>query len=246
MAHPFNAKPGAPRQRVPALEGVKVIVALSAGIWRYRRRPEAFVNHIDLTLWASSARVSPVMNRRPALLALAAALAVSACAPQYRASDYALEQPAGPYRLASGDKLRVIVFGQDNLSNIYAVDGSGRITMPLIDTVEARGRTTQQLAQAIEAKLRAGYLREPKVAVDVDTYRPFFVLGEVTTSGQFPFVNGMTVQTAVAIAGGFTPRGQRNAAEVTRQIDGQLVTATVPITYPVQPGDTIVIKERWF
>lgn len=186
------------------------------------------------------------MTRRLLPLALAAALAVSACAPQYQASEYALAQAAGPYRLASGDKLRVIVFGQDNLSNIYAVDGSGRITMPLIDTVEARGRTTQQLAQAIETKLRGGYLREPKVAVDVDTYRPFFVLGEVTTSGQFPFVNGMTVQTAVAIAGGFTPRGQRNSAEVTRQIDGQLVTANVPITYPVLPGDTIVIKERWF
>lgn len=186
-----------------------------------------------------------MITRRPALLALAAALTASACAPQYP-TDYALSETTGPYRLASGDKLRVIVFGQDNLSNIYAVDGSGRITMPLIDTVEARGRTTQQLAQAIEAKLRAGYLREPKVAVDVDTYRPFFVLGEVTTSGQFPFVNGMTVQTAVAIAGGFTPRGQRNSAELTRQIDGQLVTATVPITYPVQPGDTIVIKERWF
>ena len=186
------------------------------------------------------------MNRRHVLFALAAGLPASACAPQYAASDYALAQPAGPYRLSSGDKLRIIVFGQDNLSNIYAVDGSGRISMPLIDTVEARGRTTQQLAQAIEAKLRAGYLREPKVSVDVDTYRPFFVLGEVTTSGQFPFVNGMTVQTAVAIAGGFTPRGRRDSAELTRQIDGQLVTATVPITYPVQPGDTIVIKERWF
>ena len=169
-----------------------------------------------------------------------------ACAPQYAASDYTLAEPAGPYRLASGDRLRIIVFGQDNLSNIYAVDGSGRISMPLINTVEAQGRTTQQLAQAIEAKLRGGYLREPKVSVEVDTYRPFFVLGEVTNSGQFPFVNGMTMQTAVAIAGGFTPRGQRNYAEVTRLMDGQLVTGTVPITYPVRPGDTIVIKERWF
>ncbi|QEL22581.1 polysaccharide export protein [Bosea sp. F3-2] len=186
------------------------------------------------------------MSRRLASLALAAAMLAGACAPQYVASDYTLAEPAGPYRLASGDRLRIIVFGQDNLSNIYAVDGSGRISMPLINTVEAQGRTTQQLAQAIEAKLRGGYLREPKVSVEVDAYRPFFVLGEVTTSGQFPFVNGMTVQTAVAIAGGFTPRGQRSSAEVTRQVDGQTVTATVPITYPVQPGDTIVIKERWF
>jgi len=161
------------------------------------------------------------------------------------APEFAVET-AAPYQLASGDRLRVIVFGQDNLSNVYAVDGSGRISMPLIGAVEVQGRTTQQLERAIEAKLRGGYLREPKVSVEVDAYRPFFVLGEVTNSGQFPFVNGMTVQTAVAIAGGFTPRGQRNYAEVTRLMDGQLVTGTVPVTYPVRPGDTIVIKERWF
>jgi polysaccharide biosynthesis/export protein len=186
-----------------------------------------------------------MMSRHPVCLALAAALAFSGCAPRIVAPEFAVEGTA-PYQLASGDKLRVIVFGQDNLSNIYAVDGSGRISMPLIGIVDAQGRTTQQLERAIEAKLRAGYLREPKVSVEVDAYRPFFVLGEVTNSGQFPFVNGMTVQTAVAIAGGFTPRGQRNYAEITRLMDGQLVTGTVPITYPVRPGDTIVIKERWF
>ncbi|MGX5733176.1 polysaccharide biosynthesis/export family protein [Bosea thiooxidans] len=190
-----------------------------------------------------SRRFSP---RALAALALATAMLAGACAPSYTGSGYTIAEPTGPYRLASGDRLRIIVFGQDNLSNIYAVDGSGRIAMPLINTVEAQGRTTQQLAQAIEAKLRAGYLREPKVSVEVETYRPFFVLGEVTNSGQFPFVHGMTVQTAVAIAGGFSPRGQRNSADITRQIDGQTVTATVPITYPVQPGDTITIKERWF
>ncbi|MBX9909554.1 MAG: polysaccharide export protein [Beijerinckiaceae bacterium] len=186
------------------------------------------------------------MSRQLASLALAAALAAGACAPRYVASEYAVAETQGPYRLASGDRLRIIVFGQDNLSNIYAVDGAGRISMPLIDTVEAQGRTTQQLERAIEAKLRGGFLREPKVSVEIDAYRPFFVLGEVANSGQFPYVNGMTVQTAVAIAGGFTPRGQRSWAEVTRQVEGQLITASVPITYAVQPGDTIVIKERWF
>lgn len=186
-----------------------------------------------------------MMSRHPVCLALAAALAMAGCAPRVVAPEFAVETTT-PYQLASGDRLRVIVFGQDNLSNVYAVDGSGRISMPLIGAVDVQGRTTQQLERAIEAKLRAGYLREPKVSVEVDAYRPFFVLGEVTNSGQFPFVNGMTVQTAVAIAGGFTPRGQRNYAEVTRLMDGQLVTGTVPITYPVRPGDTIVIKERWF
>ncbi|WP_332685191.1 polysaccharide biosynthesis/export family protein [Bosea sp. (in: a-proteobacteria)] len=185
------------------------------------------------------------MSRRPVCLALAVALAAGACAPRIVAPEFAVES-AGPYQLASGDRLRIIVFGQDNLSNVYAVDSTGRISMPLIGRVEAHGRTTVQLERAIEARLRAGYLREPRVSVEVDAYRPFFVLGEVSNSGQFPFVNGMTVQTAVAIAGGFTPRGQRNYAEVTRLMDGQLVTGTVPITYPVRPGDTIVIKERWF
>lgn len=194
---------------------------------------------------AGYAWISHVMSRPLASLALAAAMAVSACAPRYVASEFTVAD-AQPYRLASGDRLRIIVFGQDNLSNVYAVDGSGRISMPLIGAVDAQGRTTQQLERAIEGRLRAGFLREPKVSVEVDAYRPFFVLGEVTNSGQFPFVNGMTVQTAVAIAGGFTPRGQRDWAEVTRQIDGQMVTGAVPITYPVQPGDTIVIKERWF
>jgi polysaccharide biosynthesis/export protein len=195
---------------------------------------------------AGYAWVPHVMSRPLASLALAAAMAVSACAPRYVASEFAVADTQTPYRLASGDRLRIIVFGQDNISNVYAVDGSGRISMPLIGAVDAQGRTTQQLERAIEGRLRGGFLREPKVSVEVDAYRPFFVLGEVTSSGQFPYVNGMTVQTAVAIAGGFTPRGQRNWAEVTRQIDGQLVTGAVPITYPVQPGDTIVIKERWF
>jgi polysaccharide export outer membrane protein len=186
-----------------------------------------------------------MMSRRPVCLALVIALAAASCAPRIVAPQFAVEGTA-PYQLASGDRLRIIVFGQDNLSNVYAVDGSGRISMPLIGAVDAQGRTTQQLERAIEGRLRGGFLREPKVSVEVDAYRPFFVLGEVTSSGQFPYVNGMTVQTAVAIAGGFTPRGRRDYAEITRMMDGQLVTGTVPITYPVQPGDTIVIKERWF
>jgi polysaccharide export outer membrane protein len=118
--------------------------------------------------------------------------------------------------------------------------------MPLIGPVALGGMTTQQAASAIEAKLRGGYIREPKVTVEVDSYRPFFILGEVTTSGQFPYVNGMTVQTAVAIAGGFSPRGDRSRAELTRRVRGEIVVAEVPMEFPIRPGDTITIKERWF
>lgn len=84
------------------------------------------------------------------------------------------------------------------------------------------------------------------MTVDVDTYRPFFVLGEVVTSGQYAYVNGMTVETAVAIAGGFSPRALQTGADLTRQYNGRLYTAAVPITAPLRPGDTVYIRERFF
>lgn len=186
------------------------------------------------------------MNRRRALLLLASAVPLAACSRPVTTGAILDTRTSDAYTLATGDRLRVIVFGQDTLSNIYQVDGSGRITMPLIGTVPIAGQTTVAAAGSIETKLKSGFIREPKVTVEVDTYRPFFILGEVTTSGQFPYVSGMTVQTAVAIAGGFTPRAQRGAAEVTRRTPRGNVVAEVPITFQLRPGDTVVIKERWF
>jgi polysaccharide biosynthesis/export protein len=152
----------------------------------------------------------------------------------------------GPYRLDSGDSLRVVVFDQQNLTNAYVVDDSGRISMPLIGAVQARGRTTRELEGAIAAALRDGYLRDPSVSVQVEAYRPFFILGEVGSPGQFPYVSGMTARTAAAIAGGFTPRAVKSHVEITRTIDGRMVRARVPIDTPVGPGDTIHVLERWF
>lgn len=187
----------------------------------------------------------PVMNRRTALLMLAAALPLPGCShPPYKTAY--LDAPPGPYTLANGDRLRIIVFGQDTLSNIYAVDGSGRISIPLVGAIPVGGRTPADVEAAIAAKLRNGFVREPKVTVEIETYRPFFILGEVINSGQFPFVNGMTVQNAIAIAGGFTPRAAKDHAEVVRKVRDTLVGGIVPITYPLRPGDTVVIKERWF
>lgn len=187
------------------------------------------------------------MRPTKALTVALLAFALASCAMTPRlAPEYIASDPNAPYTLAGGDRLRVIVFGQDSLSNSYAVDGAGRISMPLIGTIDAQGRTTHALARSIEERLRAGYLREPKVSVEVEAFRPFFVLGEVNASGQFPFVNNMTVQTAVAIAGGYSPRANRNYAELTRATHEGLVTVAVPITTPVRPGDTVVIKERFF
>jgi len=153
-----------------------------------------------------------------------------------------------PYVLDTGDKLRIVVFGQDGLSNSYFVDAAGQVTLPLIGAVNARGLTTQQLARAVTEKLRAGFIREPHVAIEVETYRPFFILGEVTQPGQYPYVPNMTVETAVAIAGGFTPRAYRWQVQIDRPASGGVVRgrAAVPLLTRIQPGDTIIIKERWF
>jgi len=183
------------------------------------------------------------MNRRSVLLLLAAMpLAGCAHAP-YAAFD---ESSRAPYLLGPGDKLRVIVFGQENLSNVYTVDGAGQISMPLIESVPVAGMPPEYAQHAIETRLRNGFIREPRVALEVDAFRPFYILGEVTTPGQYPYVNGLTVQKAVAIASGYTPRAERYTAEITRQVRGGPAVAAVPVTYPVRPGDTIVIKERWF
>ena len=161
-------------------------------------------------------------------------------------SAYAPVGAHAPYTLDSGDRLRVVVFGQDGLSNSYLVDASGHIAMPLIGSVSARGLTTDELSSRIAEKLRQGFVREPHVAVEVEAYRPFFILGEVTQPGQYPYVADMTVETAVAIAGGFGPRAYRQTVVVTRTVHGQQVRMTVPTGYTLRPGDTVNVQERWF
>ena len=159
---------------------------------------------------------------------------------------YATGSAEPPYRLGPGDQLRVIVFGQENLSRIYLVDASGYVSLPLIGAIPARGSTTFELEDRIAAALRRKYVKDPKVTVEVERHRPFFILGEVRSAGQFPYVAGMTVQTAVAIAGGFTPRARKSRVWLTRPANGATVTKKVPLSWPIQPGDTITVKERFF
>ncbi len=177
-------------------------------------------------------------------LVMVAALTLGGCASSYRTDLYAVAPE--PYHVGSGDRLRIIVYGQDGLSNSYSVDATGQISLPLVGFVPVNGLTPQAVEKAVEARLRNGFIREPRVSCEVEAYRPFFILGEVTTAGQYPFVNGMTVQNAIAIAGGYTPRGYQNAVTLTRVIEGQQVTGDVPITAPLQPGDTVVVRERFF
>ena len=214
------------------------------------------------------------MRLRRLLVLLCSALALAACARQHSGEFvrseldvrmYGAPQPAsytvrratqvipvavgvpeGPYTLDSGDKLRIVVFGQDSISNNYIVDAQGAVTLPLIGAVTARGLTTVQLGNTVATRLKQGFIREPNVAVEVETYRPFFVLGEVTFPGQYPYVPNMTAENAIAIAGGFTPRAYRTTITLTRKIQGVPTKTTLPQRYPLRPGDTDEVSERWF
>ena len=150
------------------------------------------------------------------------------------------------YRLDAGDRLRIVVYGQEGLTNSYLVDAGGSITMPLIGAVAARGRTPAELAAAVAARLRNGYIREPYVAAEIEAYRPFFILGEVAAPGQYPFVPNMTVESAVAIAGGFSPRAKRDRVTLTHTDARGTFRIVVPPTASLSPGDTILVGERWF
>ena len=149
------------------------------------------------------------------------------------------------YRLDAGDRLRVVVYGQEGLTNTYAIDASGSITMPLIGSVPARGRTPAGLASEISGKLRKGYIRDPSVAVEIESYRPFFILGEVAAPGQYPYVPNMSVESAVAIAGGFSPRASRDRVTLTHTDSSGSTRAVVPLGTALGPGDTVLVGERW-
>jgi polysaccharide export outer membrane protein len=183
-------------------------------------------------------------RRRPAPMA---AMAASPGAPVAVAAMPAfVEEAEVPYTLDTGDRLRIVVFGQEGLSNSYVIDAQGNLSIPLIGTIAARAHTTEELSHLIADRLRGGFIREPHVSIEIEMYRPFFILGEVIAPGQYPYVPHMTVETAVAIAGGFTPRAYRSDIHLDRPAAGGVVRRTVPTLTRVRPGDTIVVKERWF
>jgi len=188
----------------------------------------------------SAIRASYASSPRATTYAAPVASTPAAVANAYAAAP--LAQRDAPYHLDAGDKLRVVVYGQEGLTNTYAIDAGGAITMPLIGAVAARGKTPAALAADISARLRNGYIREPSVAVEVETYRPFFILGEVAAPGQYPYVPNMSVESAVAIAGGFSPRAKRDSVTLTHNAG----RVTVPLGTAISPGDTVLVGERWF
>ncbi|UJW73285.1 MULTISPECIES: polysaccharide biosynthesis/export family protein [unclassified Rhizobium] len=183
------------------------------------------------------------------ILLLAAAVlsaGLAGCAGYRPAPKVFHEATIQPYRLDSGDRLRVTVFEQPSLSNTYTVDQAGYIAFPLVGQVPARGSSLTQLEGAVAQKLKQGYLRDPDVTIEIDRYRSIFVMGEVGQAGQYAYVPGMTILNAIAVSGGFSSRANQQDVDVTRKINGQILTGRVPITDPILAGDTVYVRERLF
>ncbi|MEZ5936996.1 MAG: polysaccharide biosynthesis/export family protein [Hyphomonadaceae bacterium] len=166
---------------------------------------------------------------------------VSGPAPQQSAAA-----DVNAYHLDNGDEIKVTVYDEPDLSGTFELDGSGAFSMSLIGQVEARNLTARQLEREIERKLRDGFLRNPSVTVEVMTYRPFYILGEINRPGQYPYTNGLTVMNAIASAGDFTYRADKRRVFIKSVDQEHEREVSLTPSTPVRPGDTIRIKQRLF
>lgn len=153
---------------------------------------------------------------------------------------------AQQYLLGPGDQLRVIVFGQQDLSGDFEIDGTGLLSLPLIGKIRVGGNTLAEAESTIIKELKPDYLKDPHVSLQVLNYRPFYIIGEVQAPGSYPYVNGMTILEAVAIAGGFTYRAKESRMKIIRATDSTRQKNTVSPGTVVFPGDVIEIPERFF
>jgi protein involved in polysaccharide export with SLBB domain len=192
---------------------------------------------------------TPVLAQTPDMSAQTAAEVMSASAPP---ASSASTTPSAPivtdaaYRLGPGDRVRVTVFGETELTGEYDVAANGGLAFPLVGEVPAQGLTPQQLSDAIAQRLSAGYLREPRVASAVIGYRPFYILGEVTRPGTYPYAADLDVMSAVAVAGGFTYRASRGHVYIRRLGESEERRYSLRDRVVVRPGDTVRVGERWF
>jgi protein involved in polysaccharide export with SLBB domain len=190
------------------------------------------------------------INRREALKRCAAGVLIAAPLAVWMTSEQAAaatpEDIASAYALGPGDKIRVTVFGHEDLSGEFDVDGSGNVSLPLIRNLKAEGLTVRQLEQSITDRLSPDFLKNPSVSVEVLNYRPFYIYGEVTRPGSYPFVSGMTVVNAVAMAGGFTYRARTGRVRIIRANDPSRSPQDADRDTPVLPGDVIEVPERYF
>ena len=188
---------------------------------------------LALVAWTPSRAQSPAPN------------ATAASGPDAQDGD---AEKLGPveYHLGSSDRVRVIVYAEPSLSGEFYVSGNGKESLPLIGEIQAAGLTVKAFQDEIQNALKDGYLKDPRVSVEVLTYRPFYIMGEVDKPGQYPFTSDLTVMNAVATAGGFTYRANKGRVYIKHMGDQKERGYPLTSTAPVSPGDTIRIGERLF
>jgi protein involved in polysaccharide export with SLBB domain len=192
------------------------------------------------------------MDRRAFLLAAAGAAFASTAVAQTSGDTSAAPTPApqnivdDDYVLGSGDKIRLIVYGEESLSGEFFVAGSGDVSLPLVGQVRAANLTISAFRESVRTALMGGYLRDPKVSVEVTTYRPFYILGEIARPGEYPYTTGLNVQNAIATAGGYTYRAQQKYVFIRGSRDNAERRVDITPQLRVAPGDTIRIVERFF
>jgi polysaccharide export outer membrane protein len=173
------------------------------------------------------------------------AAAIPAAAAQHGTADAAVA-PQLAYRLDVADKVRLIVYNEPTLSGEFTVNSDGVLSLPLVGDVKVRGLTTSEAISETTKKFADGYLRDPKVSIDVLTYRPFYILGEVTKPGEYPYSNGLTVMNAVATASGFTYRANKGNVFIKHAGESKENKYKITPDLAVKPGDTVRVGERYF
>jgi len=196
-------------------------------------------------------RRTGTVGRCTLAVAVAVAVLVGGCSffPSFPAEDAPLKiaSPADGYLLEPGNQVRLTVFDQENLSGTFALDAAGNIALPLLGNVPANGITAAALAGRVETILRKdSYMQDPKVTVQVQTFRPFYVLGEVRAPGEFPYTTGMTVLSAIARAGGYDYRAREGEVLLVRQDGNEQKNYRAVEQTPILPGDIIKVPQRYF
>ncbi|WP_417781927.1 polysaccharide biosynthesis/export family protein [Terasakiella pusilla] len=150
------------------------------------------------------------------------------------------------YTLDSGDRVKITVFEEEDLSGEFEISSEGELSLPLIGSVHAKGQTLKQVERSILEKLLDGFLKNPRVSLEVLNYRPFYILGEVNEPGSYPYVNGMTALNAVALGGGFTYRADKDDIILIRATDPDQKPTTITPETKIFPGDVVRVEERLF
>jgi polysaccharide export outer membrane protein len=184
------------------------------------------------------------------LAVLAACVALAGCGGSPKVSPPSAATTAvadiSEYRLGPGDRLRMIVFRQEDLSGEFLLDGQGAVSLPLIGKIDAKNKTLREFETAVQDRLRDGYLSDPRVSVEMLNFRPFYILGEVFKPGEYPYLDGMTVMKAVATAQGFTYRADQRRVFIKRADENEERSYRLDSATPIMPGDTVRIPERFF